>query len=95
MVAFFAAVTALIIAQCDFNNLQICTSFLHINMFCVIVTNDEKNGTISLYLSARCRPRFLQNSSRKTAEFQTCYTTTVEWPNQIFVTLLYLIWHLA
>ena len=42
MVAFFAAVTALIIAQCDFNNLQICTSFLHINMFCVIVTNDEK-----------------------------------------------------
>ena len=42
MVAFFGAVTALIIAQCDFNNLQICTSFLHINMFCVIVTNDEK-----------------------------------------------------
>ena len=42
MVAFFAAATTLIIAQCDFNNLQICTSFLHINMFCVIVTNDEK-----------------------------------------------------
>ena len=42
MVAFFTAATTLIIAQCDFNNLQICTSFLHINMFCVIVTNDEK-----------------------------------------------------
>ena len=42
MVAFFAAVTALIIAQCDFNNLQICTSFFYTLICFVIVTNDEK-----------------------------------------------------